>query len=166
MQNNNLKIRLIRFAVAVVLVVSGFYLFNHEYGLAVNESDSLPGSLFLIKKHSFPEEKGQYIAFKYIKHDEGFAPNEMPLLKIVTGIEGSVVEKIGNDFYVDGNHVGFAKLYTQKGLPINSLPIEKMTIPANKYWATGTHVDSFDSRYNDIGLIDKAQVIGKAWLLF
>ncbi len=40
------------------------------------------------------------------------------------------------------------------------------TIPPHKFFAYTPHKDSFDSRYNDLGLIDAKDIIGTAIVAF
>ncbi len=65
---------------------------------------------------------------------------------------------------VAGKEIGVIKAWSKKTEPLSA--IQSGIIPSNKFFAYTTHKDSFDSRYNDLGLIDAKDIIGTAIVAF
>lgn len=87
------------------------------------------------------------------------------------------------EVYVNGKSIGIVKPFSKKLLPalefarnkkeekfsikefsLNAIDAGK--IPTHKFFAYTPHKDSFDSRYQEIGLIDEKDIIGTAILTF
>ncbi len=81
---------------------------------------------------------------------------------------GDIVTKKRRDFIVGdrtliGKEIG---LSLKKLFPNDELHEGKNTIQLNKYFVAGDHEYSLDSRYNLLGLVDKKDVIGRAYPIF
>ena len=74
---------------------------------------------------------------------------------------GDVIEVRGRRIYVAGVFVGEAKPFAQSGRPLEA--IESQVIPAGYVFMSGEHIDSYDSRYAEIGLIPRERIIGRAF---
>ena len=135
--------------------------FISHYQFAWNTTNSLPQKLFIIKIGTLPA-KYDYVLF--------YAPITSTLkqtdtiIKKVVGISGDIVTKEGQAFYIDGKKIAVAKTHSLKGRPLRSGTVGM--IPKGKYFAWTPHVDSYDSRYDEIGLIDERTIIGVAYPLF
>jgi type IV secretory pathway protease TraF len=84
------------------------------------------------------------------------------------------------EVFVAGKSIGIAKPFTKKfenflknssdgkkyGENYELHPIRINVIPSKKFFAYTPHKDSFDSRYQEIGLIDEKDIIGTAVLTF
>ncbi|NBV06282.1 MAG: hypothetical protein EBS06_03480 [Proteobacteria bacterium] len=83
------------------------------------------------------------------------------------------------EVFVAGKPIGIVKPFTKKfenflksssgkkyGEKYELHPIEIDVIPSKKFFAYTPHKDSFDSRYQEIGLIDEKDIIGTAVLTF
>ena len=69
--------------------------------------------------------------------------------------------EVDGEIFVAGHYVGRAKSHSRDGRPLEA--IETQTIPDGFVFMMGTHVDSYDSRYAEIGLIPVERIIGRAY---
>ena len=155
-----------RRAVVYLWLLVALVAFGRHFTLALNVSDSLPGTLFLVKK-GHPAGQGELVAFR---HGGGGPFTRGALfLKRVAGMPHSIVNHrdTGNgsrDYFVDGKYVGRAKPKSKAGLPLEPGPTG--TIPQGHYYLTAPHPDSFDSRYALIGWVADARIVGRAFRVF
>lgn len=137
-------------------------LFTNRYQLAVNVTESLTGSIFLIDKSDKKTVKGEFIAFAW--NGAPPIPNGITVIKRVTGITGDKIAVRNRFVFVNGESVGRAKELSRTG---NALAVvSEGVIPHGYFFAAGDHPDSFDSRYNPPGLIANRQIKGRAYLLW
>lgn len=140
--------------------------FGRVFTFAINLSDSLDGSVFLIEKDRQPTS-GDYAAFRF-SGDRPFQRGTR-LLKQIAGQAGAQVMAAphpgdGMDYFVDGYFVGTAKPRAKAGYTL--LPGPTGTIPAGYFYMMAPHPDSFDSRYALLGWVPQEQIIGRAIRLF
>ncbi|MFY9328972.1 MAG: S26 family signal peptidase [Georgfuchsia sp.] len=135
--------------------------FGRVYLVALNLTESLPGTVFLIEKDVMPQ-RGELVAFRW-EADWPY-PRGCIFVKKLVGLSGSVVSVSGRDFFVDGNSVGRAKERARTGEPLDIGLIG--TIPEGHYYVAGSHPDSLDSRYRLTGWVGRNQIIGKAHRIF
>lgn len=140
--------------------------FGRVFTFAINLSDSLDGSVFLIEKGRQPV-LGDYAAFLFAG-DHPFPPGTR-LLKQIAGQEGTQVTVSprrggGADYFVDGRFAGTAKPRAKAGFTL--LPGPTGVIPASHFYMMAPHPDSFDSRYALLGWVPQEQIIGRAIRLF
>lgn len=84
-------------------------------------------------------------------------------VKIIYGLEGQVVSVEGQNVYLDGEYVARAKTHARSG---RELKVTKGgVIPAGKAFVLGSHRDSWDSRYEEIGFIPLDGVLSKLYAL-
>lgn len=88
----------------------------------------------------------------------------MDLIKQIVGVNGMEIRVVGSDIYVDGVFVGKAKPYSKSGAKL--AVITNKFIPENNYFVAAEHVDSYDSRYREFGLINEKNIIGVAIALW
>ena len=137
-------------------------LFSWFFTFSINLSESLPGHLYLIYKRADNFQRGDLIYFRWYGP---YYPKKTRFMKVVAGEPGDVVSQVDSSFYVNGRNVGTAKPFTRTGKPLVASSF-RGTIPRGKYWVTTPHIDSYDSRYEDSGLISEGQIDGKAYLLW
>jgi len=135
--------------------------------IGLNVSESLPGVFYFARpvlpgtvegRRLLSEiQVGSYIIFDV---DHPYSVGSPPFLKKVCGSSGMRVEVRGREVVV-GGHALIAKTETRKGLPLTA--IERGVIPPGMLFACGSHKDSFDSRYKEIGLIPVARVKAVAY---
>lgn len=135
------------------------WLATPYYTIGINETNSLPGYVYLIKRGQLPG-KGELITFTLPMSGVKYYPPGYKFTKIVKGVAGDVVEYRGRSVYINGEMVGFAKEYSQKGDRLDLGFSGK--IPHGHYFVWTPSKDSYDSRYKDIGLVAPGQVIGSA----
>ena len=136
--------------------------FGRYFSLSINLSDSLPGTLFLVEKGVSPTA-GDYAAF--VHSGGGSYEHGTYFLKRVAGMGGSIVLSLpdisgGTAFYVDGEFVGRAKPIARSGEAL--IPGPNGRIPDGFYYMTSPHPDGFDSRYQAVGWVARARVLGRA----
>lgn len=143
----------------IFLVVS---LFTHFYHPAVNRTESLPFTLFLIERGERNLSVGDYAAFNP-KPDsvDGF---ELTFVKEIACGPRQRIEAINREIFCDGKKIALAKTHSKRGEPLDV--IASGVIPPDHYFMRGTHPDSYDSRYAKFGLIDRCRFSGKAHPLF
>lgn len=147
------------------LLCALFVIIKANYRLAINQTPSLPYSLFLIRLNSNVETGGM-IAFRW--HNGKPYPDGYTFVKRLLASPGDIVIKNGRDFTV-GNHRLVGKeigLSLRKLFPNDELAEGVNALPINKYFVAGDHEYSLDSRYTLLGLVDKKDVIGRAYPIF
>lgn len=149
------KFPLALWAMAAYLAFCRFYL------VALNLTESLPGTIFLIEKGIMPQ-RGELVAFRWEANWP--YPRGCIFVKKLVGLPGSVVSAKGREFFVDGTPVGRAKERARTGEPLDIGPRGKIT--EGRYYVAGTHPDSLDSRYQLTGWVGQDQIVGKAYRVF
>lgn len=152
-------------AITWILLVSLYSVIHSNYRLAINQTPSLPYSVFLIcldKK----VEVGGLVAFKW--HNGAPYPDGYTFTKRLLAGPGDIVTKNGRNFTVGdrtlvGKEIG---LSLKKLFPNDELRDGRNTIQLGKYFVAGDHEYSLDSRYNLLGLVDEKDVIGRAYPIF
>lgn len=155
-----------RYAAYYLWGMVAILLMARSYTLALNISNSLPGTIYLVEKNSRPQQ-GELAAFRY--GGGGPYAKGVTFLKQVRGMPGAFVsmQEAGNgftDFSLDGLHVGRAKPVSTTGMPLKPGPAG--TIPPGHYYMYAPHPDSLDSRYSLVGWVRSDQIVGRAYLLF
>jgi len=150
-----------RWGIAYVVLMLAAVIFQSFFGLGWNVSPSLPYRVFLFNKGELPQ-RGQYVAFKWT--GGGPHPAGVTFVKIVSGVPGDTVTQVGRDFFINGNHIGTAKVASLTGTPLQAGPTG--VIPPGHFYVQAPHPDSLDSRYRLTGWISEAQIIGRAYVLF
>ena len=151
--------RIVKMVSFVLFAVIALYGLSMTYSVGINISESISPRVLLVKKGVMPE-RGEIAAFRPPANPHH---NTYQFFKYVSGVAGDVVERDGLSFSVAGHFVGVAKTQTSKGEPLEATPAG--VIPPNHYFMSGTHPDSYDSRYKEIGLVPKENIIGRAIVL-
>ena len=146
------------------LAILVFALFETNYRLGINVSDSLPQTLFLIHLNE-PVGRGDYAAFRY--HGGPPYPDGTIFVKRVGAAPGDPVVRAGRHFTIGGVAL-YAQEWGLTGAHLfpNPLPEGESTIPPGKLFVMGSHEYSLDSRYSQLGLVDQADLVGRAHPLF
>ena len=147
--------------ISLALIIVAFHYF---FVLGVNFSKSLPNTYFIFERHFDPAELkvGDTILMRYTGNN--FFPSGTHFVKIIGGVAGDKITHIGQDVYVNGRHIGTAKLfsgYEQEGVPLEIGP--EGVIPDGYYFVYTPYDHSFDSRYKYVGLIDSYNILGKSY---
>lgn len=154
-----------RYGITYLLVWMLYVVIHANYRLSYNETPSLPYTWFLIHLNE-TVETGEFIAFNW--HSGPPYPDGITFVKRLAAAPGEIVSKKGRDFVVGGRTlVGKKRGLSLKPLFANDeLQEGKNTLPLGKYFVAGDHEYSLDSRYNLLGLVDKSDVIGRAYPIF
>ncbi len=163
--NMKLKNKQIIIAAITFILITGVVSFKNRYLIIHNKSTSLSAKWFVIAKGKLPQ-KDQIFAFK-AKENPAYKKGEI-FIKIVGGVAGDQIITKERDFYIisqdqishSKQFIGTAKTTSLKGQPLTML--DTGTIPKNHYFAFTPHKDSYDSRYQEIGLINETEIIGTA----
>lgn len=125
--------------------------------ILIGKSDSLPYKLyFLVKGHNWG--KGDLVAIKnfHTKHTKN-----QHFTKKIVGVAGDVVAIEGKHVLVNGiKHVQL-KNKTKNNKKLT--PTIAQTIPQQHFFVIATHKDSFDSRYQEFGLVRENYIEGKVY---
>jgi len=125
-------------------------------GLALNQSESLPQKVFLILKGR-KIHRESYLSFQ----NSWF---KAPLIKQVIGIEGDkIITDEEGEIWI-ARRVGKSLSHSKDGKILR--PIAPGVIPKGYVFAYAPHPRSFDSRYQEVGLVQVDQTLGCAIPLF
>lgn len=156
------KICIIAFLVVLLLsfivaVASKWYSFH------INVSESLKGTLYVIKKGS-AVSKGELVGFVWTK--ETNSPYEIgsTFIKYLSGEEGDVVTTYNRDVYLNSKFIAKAKTRAFSGRKLQI--IKDREIPKGFIFVSTPAKDGYDSRYEEFGFIDRKNIIGKAYEIF
>lgn len=139
----------------ILLMLFVFFLIT-KFGYAQNITDSLPHKHFIIVKHK-NVAVGDYILFAAPK---GSRYAGMNLIKQIVGDAGCKVVIKNDQVFINEKLIGVAKNHAKTGDALAAA--SSGIIPDGKYFVATKHVDSYDSRYLDFGLIDGQNIIGVA----
>ncbi|NKB55049.1 MAG: type VI secretion protein [Alphaproteobacteria bacterium] len=146
-------------AVLLALAGAGVHWLRGHVQLAWNETDSLPQALFLVRLGELPA-KGDYVLFD----PPAAVGSRHAFIKRVAGVAGDRVAVEDRTVTVGGVTIGAAKTLSRNGAPLD--PIAPVAIPPGFYFVHADHGDSYDSRYQNIGLVPDSRILGRAVPLF
>lgn len=162
--------RLWLLAAAIVLYVLATQVLSIRFSLYVNLSHSLPGILYLVDKSKLEAQRGDLIAFWFDGTDLPVYPRSKGpyrFLKLVKGVESDII-KIDNSegvpvMYVNNEMIGTVLSETKDGYAVH--PLQARSVPQGYYFVAGIDPRSFDSRYEEVGLVPTKKIIGVAYRL-
>ncbi len=142
------------------IVLTAISDWRDAHAFLINTTDSLPNWAFVIHRSQLPA-RGDYVFFDppstpLVRRHFGAKPKMFG--KIVYGVPGDVVGHDGPNVTINGKTVTRMKPLTRFGEPLT--PGIVGTIPQGCYFAGTPHKDGFDSRYADIGLVCRKQIVG------
>ena len=144
----------------VALTGSHMLVKSLGYSVALSKSESLDGAIYAISPLGGQPSEGDLVLFD--------APANRFLngrfVKRVAGTAGDRVTVVGREVRLNGVTVATAKSASRKGEPLR--PIPDQVIPEGFVFVVGEHIDSFDSRYFDFGLVPLSTVHGRAREIF
>jgi len=120
----------------------------------ISNTDSLPQHYFIQIPKMAPK-KGDYT----VVDSEWFGGK---IIKNILGVSGDKIafDSLGN-VVVGGAVLGRAKKYSSAGMRLH--PIRAQTIPDSYVFLGSEYPDSFDSRYQELGLIAVSRL--KGWVI-
>ncbi|NNF40793.1 MAG: hypothetical protein HKN64_05395 [Woeseiaceae bacterium] len=148
----------------LVLLIADRVIAPH-YRLALNESESLPGTVYLVKTGDLPRcgaAIGEHVQFQMLSDARWYTGERM--LKVAKGCPGDLVRIEGRKVYINNWFAGEAVPTLEDGTAMTV--ISAGVIPAGHFYMWASHPSSFDSRYAEFSLISEQQIIGAARKIF
>jgi conjugal transfer pilin signal peptidase TrbI len=127
----------------------------------VNLSPSMPWTLASVEYGRLPNV-GEFMLYEYRGTLEGLPSRTF--FKQAAGGPGDRIRVAGRTVWVGATLVGEAMPHTRDGRPLTVIP--EGYIPHGFLFAKGEHPSSFDSRYQESGLVPLDAVIGVAHPVF
>lgn len=150
-------IKVFKVGICTILFIAAFGgLF---FKVSINLSESLPYDYVLTLKFIEPK-KGELVLFKAPPTAFPNLTHKPDFTKIVLGETGDVVAVQKRVVKIGGLSLQ-AKERAKSGRALEM--ISAGVIPQDKMFVFTPHIDSYDSRYAEVGLIDKELIIGRAW---
>lgn len=142
----------------MVCFFSMLILISQSVIIRWNVSNSLPGRMYIGTTWTFTPKRGDIVSFDHPL----FAA---PIAKCVVGMAGDRVEIVNGHVFVSGVDRGRAlDKSPRSGKPLT--PIQPCMIPEGYVYVWAPHSESFDSRYQDMGLIHISRVKERLWHVF
>ena len=128
------------------------------YGLRWNRTDSLAYTLFF-RTVADPEalERGSYVSFRH-------PLSQTRVAKIIVGLAHDSIAICGDEIYV--HHTLRGKIQKQSPSGSQLTPIAEQTIPEGYVFVWSPHELSYDSRYEEFGLIPLHTIEDALWPIF
>jgi len=161
LQRQRARLTILRWASAFAALLIIAWGISPSATLAVNATNSIDGTLFLLVKGVFPKP-GEVAAFH--PPSGNLYPDGMWFGKYIVGYPGDVVTIVNRSFYINGQFIGTAKVYSTSGIPMEMSSAG--VIPAKHYFMWTAHEDSYDSRYKDINWIPESRIFGRVVRIF
>ena len=143
-----------------MFMISGFFLTTYTQ-LLENVSESLDGVRYLLVLKSSSIKRGDIVSI------QGHTPQyvgELPFTKRVIGLPGDQIIRNKTQLTVKAQNGSFSITLpllekTKEGKILT--PLSLSTIPEGHFFVIGDHLRSFDSRYEEFGLVKAENVWGK-----
>lgn len=146
-----------RQALWLLLIPIAFWV-SDNFGYAVNHTSSHKSKYFLVKKTK-NVAMGDLITFK----EPATGIYRDTFTKKVIGVAGDAITVINRDVFINNAYVGTAKEKSKTGKVLH--PIKPRVVGKGEYFVFSDSIDSFDSRYEEIGLINESDIYGVAFAL-
>jgi conjugal transfer pilin signal peptidase TrbI len=141
------------------LTISFLVLDYAGFSFRVNYTESLPYYLFISRPFK-PQQslsKGSYVGFTHLN-------KKVKVVKQIIGNPGDKITIQENKFWINDRHYGNLRSQTSKNIAL--VPIQEKIIPPCHVFVYADHPHSFDSRYQDFGLVATHQIEEQLWPLF
>ena len=141
-------------ALFIPLLIALVSVFGLNYQISrFNNTYSLPHGLFITNPFEAPIKCGDYIVFTHIASSDR-------VIKKVLGVEGDVIGHNANSVWIQKTKLTL-KSTRRNGTKLT--PLKASVVPKGMVFVAGEHVDSFDSRYEEFGLVSLSDVRGRVW---
>jgi len=146
--------------ILLAIIAHGIYLFKQNYFLGFSLTPSLPYNVFFVNKKDKEFIKNDLIVFAYPGQNIYAYKTGEKFVKIASCFPNDILITNENlEYYCNGKIIGKAYLYDSQGKRLSHFRFNG-PIPKDKYFVTGTHPKSWDSKY--WGFVSKDTIIGKA----
>ena len=147
----------------ILIIFTAMLGFGCFYSFSINMTESLPHYLYFIEKHKSPK-KNDYIQFEIHNHNHGHDTKYPLWVKQIKGVSGDEISILNQTVFINGKLICIAKENFLNGSKANV--IVQGQIPEGYVYVYAPHKDSFDSRYQEFGLVSLDDVIGVAHPVF
>lgn len=132
--------------------------------LLENVSESLDDVRYLLVLKTTKIKRGDIVSIR--GHTPQYVGNHI-FTKRVIGLPGDCIIRDTTHLALKAQNGAFAftlplLMQTKEGQPLTPLSLE--VVPQGYFFVTGDHIRSFDSRYEEFGLVKKEKIYGKALL--
>lgn len=138
------------------ICLSLFMTFVLGYRVLINTTHSLPHTFYLTNPSKAPIKCGDFIAFKHAS-----SPNIV--VKKVVGVAGDVIGKTDSTLFINGQKLNL-KSVRANGTVLT--PLKDSAVKDGTLCVAGDHINSFDSRYEEFGLVPLTHVRWHVWPIF
>lgn len=135
------------------------WVINTNFAYMYNVTDSHPAKHFFVVKTK-NVAKGDLV----VANAPEKIKNAPFVVKRIKGVMGDVICVVDRDVYVAMELIGEAKVIRRNGEILT--PITAKTVASGQYFLALEAVNSFDSRYQEIGLFDEKDIVGIAYPIF
>jgi len=149
-----------RFCIGALLLLGLLSVVSFFSRLHINQSDSLPHSIFLTLRDG-AIRKGGLVTIS--NHETKYFGN-ITYIKRVIGLPGDRIHHDGAHIYCNGKSLGPLQPHTRSGQKLT--PLKDLIIPEGYSFVMADHPRSFDSRYQEFGLVPKTHIFGKALVIW
>ena len=132
------------------------FVIDPFFGVRYTVSESLPYKFFISRPCSHVV-KNQYVAFEHPK-------SPVLVAKQVIGMAGDYISMQGDHLCINEQDYGHILEISQSGMHLH--PTAEGQIPEGYVFVYGPHPESFDSRYQEFGLVKTEQLKETLWPLF
>ncbi len=140
----------------ILLLIAPLYFVKFSW----NRTKSLEGSFFI----TFPLLRADVGDYALIEgHKTSYFPGKT-FIKILKGKEGDIIEDKEDRIFIRGEYIGFTLSETIDGMSLHK--IKERIVPQGYVFVAGTNPRSFDSRYEEFGLVPESKIMGKTLKVF
>ena len=143
--------------ISLGLLAMFFMGLQHKTCLVISESASLPWRAYLVIKGS-SWKKGDIVTIQ--GHEGPYVKEPRLLTKRIAGVAGDPILLEKQTLRVGQQKIGSLMSKTSTGKPLH--PVEKRVIPSTHVFLAGDHPKSFDSRYEEFGLVHTRHILGRS----
>ncbi len=128
-------------------------------------SESLEGVHYLLVRKSTSITRGDIVAIQ--GHKPQYLEGSYLFTKRAIGLPGDQITKTKKDLTIKAGNESFVITYplldkTKEGQALT--PLSNPVVPESYFFVVGDHLRSFDSRYEEFGLVSIDNIYGKALL--
>lgn len=127
---------------------------------SINASQSLSYKAFIVIRSNKPKI-GDYVDFW---PPENAYYSDISFIKRVVAKPDDTIKCVNRHIYINQDFVATAKAKSRNGALLKLGPCGR--VPHNHFYVLAPHIDSFDSRYQEIGYVPFEAVRGVAYPLF
>ncbi len=141
-----------------IALITGFLAFCNYIEVGISQTRSLPYDYFITVK-GLQVQRGLLVRIS--GHSTVYHPSPLPYVKRLIGLPGDAINIANDTMYVAGHKVGLLRSQSTDGRKLT--PLQAKTIPQGYVFVAATAPDSFDSRYEEFGLVKIERITGRSF---